>query len=294
MKIAIIGANGQLGSDCQAAFHEAGHEVVPLTHEEIDIADAGSVSSTCRGLQPDVIVNTAAMHNVDACETSPERAFAVNGIGARNLAAAARDLDCVLVHISTDYVFDGSKGEPYTEQDCPRPLNVYGNTKVSGEHFVQAVAPRHFVVRSSGLYGKAPCRAKGGLNFVRLMLKLARERGEVRVVTDEAVSPTYTHDLARQIVALADSDRYGIIHATSQGECSWYEFAQAIFELADAPVRLHPALSSEFPAKVPRPTYSVLANQHLQSHGLDLMPHWRESLQSYLEEIGELGASVPA
>lgn len=293
MKIAIIGANGQLGSDCCEAFHEAGHEVRPLTHDEIDIADADSVSSTCRGLQPDVVVNTAAMHNVDACETSPARAFAVNGIGARNLAEAARDLDCLLVHVSTDYVFDGSKGQPYTERDCPRPLNVYGNTKVSGEHFVQAIAARYFVVRSSGLYGKAPCRAKGGLNFVRLMLKLARERGEVKVVTDETVTPTYTRDLARQIVALAGSDRYGIVHATSQGECSWHEFAQAIFELADVPVRVHPALSSEFPAKVPRPTYSVLANQHLQSHNLDIMPHWKESLRSYLKEIGELSAPAP-
>lgn len=294
MKIAIIGANGQLGSDCCAAFHEAGHEVIPLTHDEIDIADADSVSSTHRKFNPGVVVNTAAMHNVDACETSPDRAFAVNGTGARNLAVAARELGCVLIHVSTDYVFNGSKGKPYTEQDCPHPLNVYGNTKVSGEHFIQAIAGRHFVVRSSGLYGKAPCRAKGGANFVRLMLKLARERGEVRVVTDEIVSPTYTYDLARQIAALVGGEHYGIVHATSQGECSWYEFAKAIFELADVPVRLRPALSSEFPAKVPRPTYSVLANQHLQSHGLDLMPHWKESLQSYLQEIGELGASIPA
>jgi len=292
VRVAIIGANGQLGSDCERAFAGAGHEVLPLTHADADIADAAQVNEVMRRLRPDVVVNTAAMHNVEACEAAPLEAFAANAVGARNLAAVARELDHVLVHVSTDYVFDGAKGAPYVESDLPRPLNVYGNSKVAGEHFVAAIAPRHFVVRTSGLYGRSACRAKGGLNFVRLMLKLARERGEVKVVTDEIVTPTFTLDLARQIVALTGTRAYGVVHATCQGECSWNEFAGTIFDLAGVDVRLNAALSAEFPAKVPRPSYSVLENRALQAAGVDVMPHWRDSLTSYLAEIGELSAPV--
>lgn len=294
MRVAIIGANGQLGSDCERAFAGDGHEVLPLTHADMDISHAAQVDEVMRRLRPDVVVNTAAMHNVEACEAAPLDAFAANAVGARNLASVARELDHVLVHVSTDYVFDGAKGAPYVESDLPRPLNVYGNSKVAGEHFVAATAPRHFVVRTSGLYGRSACRAKGGLNFVRLMLKLARERGEVKVVADEFVTPTYTLDLARQIVALAGTGAYGVVHATCQGECSWNEFAGAIFELAGVDVRLNAASSADFPAKVPRPTYSVLENRALQSAGIDVMPHWRESLTRYLAETGELSAPVAA
>jgi len=282
VKIAVIGANGQLGSDLVSAFQDNGDAVQGLTHADIEIADLPSVKRVLEGIQPQAIVNTAAMHHVENCEREPEKAFAANALGARNLAFVARDLDAVLMHVSTDYVFDGGKGSPYVEEDAPRPLNAYGITKLAGEHFVRATAPRHFVVRTSGLYGKNPCRAKGGLNFIEVMLKLAKERGEVRVVDSEVVSPTSTAELAQQMVRLSQSDSYGLYHATAEGSCSWYEFAREIFELTDTRVRLNAAGPNEFPAKVPRPKYSVLENKALKSHGLNIFKPWQEGLQKYL------------
>ncbi len=287
--VAVIGANGQLGHDVCRAFAEAGYAIAPFTHADLEITERAAVSAAFAQTRPAVIVNTAAMHNVEQCEADPARAFAVNGIGARNVALAATDIDATVLHVSTDYVFDGTKGSPYTERDCPRPLSVYGNTKLGGEYAVLAIGPRHAVVRSSGLYGSQPCRAKGGLNFVRLMLKLARERGEVRVVTDEIVTPTYTRDLAVQLVAIADAGVTGVVHATCQGSCSWHDFAAAVFELAGQPIRLLAARSADFPAKVARPAYSVLDNERLRAAGVDRMPPWRDSLRRYLTEIGEIG-----
>jgi len=282
MSIAVIGANGQLGSDLVAAFSNTGEAVRALTHADIEITDPSSVSSVFEQIQPQVIVNTAAMHHVENCEREPERAFAVNAIGAKNLAVEARRRGAVLMHVSTDYVFDGSKGSPYVEQDAPRPLNVYGITKVAGEYFVRSTTEKHFVIRSSGLYGHNPCRAKGGLNFIELMLKLAKERGEVRVVDGEFVTPTSTAELARQIVQLSRSESYGLYHATAEGGCSWFEFAQEIFALTDTPVRLKVAAPGEFPAKVPRPSYSVLENRALKSIGLNVFRPWQDALRDYL------------
>lgn len=233
-------------------------------------------------VRPELIINTAAMHHVEKCEADPARAFAVNGIGARNLAGFAAALDSVLVHISTDYVFDGKKGKPYVESDVPKPVNVYGNTKLSAELFVRTMAPRHFVLRVSALYGTNPCRAKGGLNFIELMLKLAKERDDLHVVNDEFVTPTATAEVAAQIVALSRSNAYGLYHATAEGSCSWYEFARAIFEKTGTTVNLKPAAPGEFPAKVPRPGYSVLENSSLKKLGLNVFTHWQEGLAKYL------------
>jgi dTDP-4-dehydrorhamnose reductase len=282
MKTVIIGANGQLGSDCVLAFQKAGHEVAGLTHQDIEIADETSVADKLTSLSPGLVINTSAMHNVDACEKSPLQAFAVNAVGARNLARLSNELGFVLIHISTDYVFDGIKNAPYLETDVPRPLNVYGNSKFAGEIFVQTIARRYFVVRVSAIYGANPCRAKGGNNFIKLMLKLARERGEVKVVDDELVSPTYTPDVANQLVRLSEAGAYGIIHSTANGSCSWYEFAEAIFRLTKTKVKLLRAAPGEFPMKVPRPKYSVLENSALKRLGIDDMPHWSESLREYL------------
>jgi dTDP-4-dehydrorhamnose reductase len=241
--------------------------------------------SKCLGLlQPQLVVNTAAMHHVERCEQEPEKAFAVNALGSRNLAMKARDLGGVLMHVSTDYVFDGSKGSPYEEQDAPCPLSVYGNSKLAGEYFVRTTAKKHFVLRTSALYGKSPCRAKGGLNFIELMLKLAKERGEVKVVDNEFVSPTATAEVAEQMVALSRSDAYGLYHATAEGSCSWYEFARQIFELTQTKVTLKAAGPNEFPAKVPRPRYSVLENRGLKSLGLNRFVPWDEGLHKYLEQ----------
>jgi len=254
MKISVIGGNGQLGTDVRSAFTGNGDEVASLTHLDIEISDLASVSQVFADIHPQVIVNTAAMHHVENCEREPDKALAVNALGPRNLAMIARDLGAVLMRVSTDYVFDGSIGSPYVEEDIPRPLNAYSISKLAGEHFVRATTPKYFVIRTSGLYGGSPCRAKGGLNFIELMLKLARERGEVRVVDSEVVSPTSTAELAQQIVQLSHADDYGLYHATAEGSCSWYEFAQEIFAATDTPVRLQVAGPNEFPAKVTRPT----------------------------------------
>ena len=189
-----------------------------------------------------------------------------------------------LIHISTDYVFDGTKTSPYHEEAPALPLNVYGNTKLSGEHFVRTLNPRHFVVRISAIYGENPCRAKGGLNFVELMLKLAKEREELRVVDDEFVSPTPTALIAQQLVVLNKSADYGLYHATSEGSCSWFEFASAIFELTKTKIRLERAQPGEFPIKTPRPKYSVLENAALKRKSLNIFTHWKEGLQQYLSQ----------
>jgi dTDP-4-dehydrorhamnose reductase len=287
MKIVVVGANGQLGQDVVAAFSENGDEVCPLTHSDVELAEPNSVGSMMRKLLPEIVVNTAAMHHVENCEREPEKAFAINGIGARNLATAAREVEAAVMHVSTDYVFDGAKGKPYVETDAPRPLNVYGNTKLSGEYFVQSSSEKHFVLRTSAIYGKHPCRAKGGLNFVELMLKLARERGKVRVVNTEFVSPTSTFDLARQIVALSRSTDYGLYHATAEGSCSWYEFAREIFILTRVPVNLEIAGPNEFPAKVARPLYSVLENFELKRRGLNTFRPWQIGLREYLSPAAD-------
>jgi len=291
MRVAVIGGNGQLGQDVAAAFRAEGDEVVSFTHQDLEIASRESVVQNLEQSRPEIVINTAAFHHVEKCEAEPERAFAVNAVGARNLAQVTRTLNATLFHISTDYVFDGLKRSGYTEQDVPLPLNVYGNSKLAGEYFVRAENPRHFVVRVSGLYGSHPCRAKGNLNFVETMLKLGRERDEVRVVSDEFVTPTPTVEVARQLVALSHASDYGLYHATAEGECSWYEFAKAIFELTGTRVRLEPARPGEFPAKVARPKYSVLENAALKRSSRNVFQHWKKGLEQYLARDGQPAAS---
>jgi len=282
MKIAVIGASGQLGSDVVEAFADNSDSVSPLNHDQIEVSNLESVKACLETVSPIVVVNTAAMHHVENCERDPAAAYAVNAVGVRNLAMVASALGATLIHISTDYVFDGNQAAPYVEDDAPLPLNVYGNSKLSGEYYARTISSKHFVLRTSALYGTHQCRAKGGRNFVDLMLELARTRGQVRVVNDEFVSPTPTRDLARQIVRLSRCDSYGLYHATAEGSCSWYEFARKIFELAGVKVRLEAAAPGEFPAKAPRPPYSVLENSRLKDIGLNLFHPWQVGLEQYL------------
>jgi dTDP-4-dehydrorhamnose reductase len=284
MRVAVVGANGQLGTDVLAEYQSAGTEASGLTHAEIDISSLESTRTALSRIRPAIIVNTAAMHHVENCEKEPLRAYEVNALGARNLSIVARELDAKLVHVSTDYVFDGSKKAPYVEGDPAAPLNVYGNTKLAGEAFIQGTAEKYFIVRASALYGKNPCRAKGGRNFVDLMLKLAGERDELRVVDDETVSPTSTAELAKQIAVLTQTEHYGLYHATSEGHCTWYEFARTIFEITNTKVNLRIAGPGEFPIKVPRPKYSVLENEKLKKHGLNSFGPWQDELTDYLSK----------
>jgi len=292
MKVAVVGANGQLGSDVVAAFADKGFDTMVLTHADVELASLESVADCLRGLNPDVVVNTAAMHHVENCELNPQQAYAVNALGTRHLALITAELGAQFIHVSTDYVFDGRKGSPYIEEDAPLPLNVYGNSKLAGEYFVRSLNPKHFVIRTSALYGKHPCRAKGGQNFVDLMLRLGRERGRVRVVDSEFVSPTSTSDVARQIVALSRSDAYGLYHATAEGSCSWYDFACEIFAVAGLEVSVEVASPTEFPAKVPRPHYSVLENSALKSASLNLFEPWQAGLHTYLDQPEKISVLV--
>lgn len=281
MNIVVIGANGQLGMDISHVLEADDVEVIRFTHDNMDIADPDAVRKELSTLNPEVVINTAAYHHVDKCEANPQLAFEVNALGARNLATVTRDLNTLLVHISTDYVFDGRKNQPYEEEDTALPLNVYGNTKLSGELFIQSIAERYQILRTSGLYGKNPCRAKGH-NFVELMLKLAGERDEIRVVNDEILTPTSTLEVARQIRTLIKKDVYGLFHATAEGECSWYEFARAIFQIKGIDINLQIADPSEFPVKTPRPKYSALENKKLKAAGCNGFKHWKDGLAEYL------------
>ncbi len=284
----VIGANGQLGADLLEVLQQQdpGCRTIGLTHDEIEISDAEAVTRALSQAQPDWVINTAAFHNVVRCEEQPDRAFAVNARGAWHLARTCAELGAGLVHVSTDYVFDGEQDQPYGEEDLPGPLNVYGVTKLAGEHLIRATLPRHLIVRSCGLYGVHPCRAKLGESFVDTMLRLARERGEVRVVDDQRVTPTCTLDLARQIAALLPTSLRGVVHATSGGECSWYDFAREIFSICGIDVRMARSRAADFGGPVKRPASSVLANRRLAEAGLDRMRPWQEALRDYLGRRG--------
>lgn len=281
MKILVLGANGQLGSDLVKAL--ADHELIPLTHANIEVTDEGQVQAALARYRPDVVINTAAFHQVDVCEKEVERAFRVNAFGPQLLALACREHDAALVHISTDYVFggDATRRTPYVESDCPAPINVYGLSKLAGEHFIRYLWPKHFIVRTSGLYGLAGSSGKGG-NFVEGRLKQTREGRPIRMVADQVLTPTYTVDLARAIRRLIETEHYGLYHITSAGQCSWYEFTAKILELAGLQVELTPQTTAESGAAARRPAYSVLENAALKAIGLDDMRPWEEALAEYL------------
>jgi dTDP-4-dehydrorhamnose reductase len=283
MRVVVIGSGGQLGTDLCAVY--AGAELTALDIDQLDVRDADACNRILDEAAPDLVINTAAAHNVPKCEEDPATAFAVNAAGARNLAIACNRCGARLVHISTDYVFGNGGHEPYVETDLPAPLNVYAASKLAGEHLVAAECANHQIFRGAALYGAAPCLAKGGMNFVRLMLHLAATRPEVKVVTDEITTPTYTRALAEQIRLAAEKGEPGLYHATCNGACSWYDFAQAIFEETGTKANLLPTTSAAFPSPVKRPSYSVLENKHLQDQSLDIMPHWRDGLRAYLKSI---------
>ena len=288
MKVLVTGASGQLGTDLCEVLRD--FELIPLTHKDIEINDMDSVKQAFNKYKPDIIVNTAAYVRVDDCEDEKEKAFKVNALGARNVAVVAQELGARLVHLSTDYVFGGedeSRTTPYTEFDTPVPLSIYGKSKLAGENLVRHFCLRHFIVRASGLFGVAGSSGKGG-NFIETMLRLARERDELKVVNDQVFSPTYTGDLARKIAQLMATEYYGIFHITNKGTCSWYKFTAEIVKLAGIKTPVVPITSDQYPQKARRPCYSVLDNSHLRLLGMDDMRHWQEALKDYLVARGHI------
>lgn len=289
-KIALIGANGQLGSDLVKILRQDSNiHLYPLVHSDIDITNEPMVRTVLDDIKPDIVINTAAYHRVDDCETSIDKAFLVNAIAQKKLAGYCSQQNQTLIYISTDYVFGLNKERktPYKETDVPGPLNTYAISKLAGEYFTRYICQKHFVIRSSGLFGAAGSSVKGG-NFVENILKLAREKGRVRVVNDQVITPTYTVDLAKQIHTLIKTENYGLYHATAQGACSWYTFAKEIFRLTKTRVTLNSVTTAEFPTPAKRPAYSVLANANLKNLNLYVMPDWRMGLKNYLIEKGHV------
>jgi dTDP-4-dehydrorhamnose reductase len=281
----LIGANGQLGSDLAKVLHARGHDLAPLTHADIEVTDQASIEAALDAHYPDLVMNMAAFHKVDLCEDQVEQTFAVNTFGVHQLALACRARDVALLHMSSDYVFGGeqTRNSPYIETDTPAPINAYGVSKLAGEQFVRYVLEQYYIFRVTGLYGVAGSSGKGG-NFVELMLRLAREGKDIRVVDDQRMTPTYTVDLAHQIAAAVETGQYGLYHATSQGDCTWYEFAAEIFRQSGLSPNLDRAKTGDFGEKATRPAYSVLENKALQQLDLDQMRPWQQALASYLQE----------
>ena len=270
-----------LGRDTVRVAEQSGHDVVGFTREELDITDAGAVDRALRSEQPQALINCAAWTNVDGAEENLDEATRVNGSGARNLAAATAAIGCKVVFPSTDYVFDGSKGEPYVESDQVNPLSAYGRSKLAGEGETSANNPLHFIVRASWLFGIS------GRNFVDTMLDLGRSQDEVVVVTDQVGCPTYTGHLAEGLVRLVEWDRYGVYHMAGGGECSWFDFAVEIFRQASVDCRVMSATTDMLARPAPRPPYSVLVSEREPTIHL---PDWQQGLADFLAERAETEA----
>jgi dTDP-4-dehydrorhamnose reductase len=275
VKVLVAGAAGMLGRDVVLAAGNAGHAVVGFGRTELDVADQAAVDRKLELERPDVVINCAAWTDVDGAEEAEEAAMEVNGAGAGNIAAAAAAVEASVVYVSTDYVFDGSKGAPYVETDQPAPLSAYGRTKLAGEEATAAANKRHFVVRSSWLFGI------GGSNFVETMLRLAEDHGEVLVVRDQVGSPTYTWHLAYGIVRLIEGVEFGIHHMAAEGRCSWYDFAREIFEQAHVECKVLSGTTEMLGRPAPRPAFSALTSQ--REHAIRL-PSWQDGLAGYLAQ----------
>jgi dTDP-4-dehydrorhamnose reductase len=281
LKILLIGANGQLGSDLSKTLSK--HQVTGTTHSIFDVTKPEQVVQQVQTLRPEVIINTAAFHKVDVCETEVLAAFQVNAVGVKNLCLAARAVEATLVHFSTDYVFEGNLRRPLTEQDETNPVNAYGVSKLAGEKIIRYLWEESFVIRTCGLYGHAGSSGKGG-NFVETMLQKAKANDPIRVVNDQVLTPTSTRELARKVAELIQTKQYGLYHVTSQGACSWYEFAATIFEIAGIKANLSPTTSAEFKSPAKRPAFSVLENAHLSKWGMDDLKSWQDALLQYVSE----------
>jgi dTDP-4-dehydrorhamnose reductase len=280
--ILVTGAEGQLGSELVKILSND-YRIIPVDQIDFDITNFKRTMAFVSNVRPNIIIHTAAFTDVDGAEFEQDKAFNVNGIGTKNVAVVAKKIDARLFYISTDYVFDGAKEEPYLETDEPNPINIYGKSKLLGENFVKEELHKFFIIRTAWLYGI------GGKNFVKTMLNLAREGRELQVVNDQHGTPTYAVDLARQIKKLLHTELYGVYHSTSQGSCTWYEFALEIFKNPNTqglkPITIRPVLTSEFPRPARRPKNSVLENYMLKLQGLDIMPPWKESLGNFLNEL---------
>ncbi|MCI9976929.1 dTDP-4-dehydrorhamnose reductase [Clostridioides difficile] len=283
MKILITGSNGQLGKELvnqlksiNQSTNQLKYTILATTRDDLDISNQISVDDFILYNKPDVVINCAAYTKVDACEDNVEISYKINALGARNLAIASEKINAKLVHISTDYVFNGFSKYPYMEDNKTEPKSVYGKSKLMGEKFVEQFSHRYFILRTAWLYGD-------GNNFVKTMIRLSKENKEINVVDDQFGSPTSTVDLAKVIINIMETEHYGVYHATCKGECSWYDFAKKIFELKNIDIKVNQIKSKDFKCKAQRPTYSVLDNFMLKLIGLNSFRKWEESIEEYLK-----------
>lgn len=276
-KVLVTGSNGQLGIDIVKHFKEKGYETYGFSREKMDITDLDSVQNVFSRVKPEIVIHCAAFTKVDLAETNVDQAFLVNAVGTRNVSVEAQKYNAKLVYVSTDYVFNGDGKESYNEFDETSPLGVYGKSKLAGENFVKSLTSKYFVVRTSWVYGAE------GNNFVKTMIKLAENNSEIKVVDDQVGCPTYTVDLAKQIELLVQTEKYGTYHISNSGNCSWYEFAKAIFKRMEKPVNVLPVSTSEFPRPAKRPSYSVFDHMALRLNGFPKVRPWEEALEEYMK-----------
>jgi dTDP-4-dehydrorhamnose reductase len=291
MKILITGAKGQLGSQIiniiKKGSSEIGEisddvknaEIIGIDVQELDITDITATKAYIKEVKPDVVINPAAYTNVDGCETNEDLAFKVNSLGARNLAIACEEIGAKLIHISTDYVFNGIGVKPFKEYDEVGPQSVYGTTKLMGEEFVKQFCSKYFIVRTAWLYGY------NGNNFVYTIMKAAKERGALQVVDDQRGNPTNAEDLAHHILKLATTEEYGVYHCTGEGECSWYDFASKIVEFAGIDATVSPCTSEEYKRPAKRPAYSSLDNMMLRCTVGNEMRQWEDALKVFINNV---------
>lgn len=283
-RVVIIGSTGQFGHDLVEVLRGTDRfEVIALDHRQIECTDWPSVRAALAPIKARAVINSAAFVRVDDCETQAQEAFAVNAIGALNVARATAEGGAKCLYISTDYVFDGNKTSPYVESDATVPINVYGASKLAGEHLVRQAAPDWLIVRVASLFGKTGARGKGG-NFIETILAKARKGEPLKVVDDILISPTYARDAAQAIAQLIAADGGGIIHAANESACTWFEFAKTALELCQLTTPIEAVPSSRFPTPARRAKNSALASARLMPEFKLAMPHWRDALRAYLVE----------
>ena len=279
MKVLVTGVKGQLGYDVVNELTKRGHVAIGTDIEEMDITDANSVDSVIKENAPDAVIHCAAYTAVDAAEDNVELCRKINAEGTQNIANVCKELDIKMTYISTDYVFDGQGERAWEPEDERMPLNVYGQTKYEGELAVQNTLEKYFIVRIAWVFGV------NGKNFIKTMLNLGKTRDSLTVVNDQFGSPTYTYDLAKLLVDMIETDKYGIYHATNEGICNWYEFACEIFKQAGMNVKVSPVSAAEYPAKAKRPSNSRMSKEKLTENGFEKLPTWQDALSRYLKEI---------
>ena len=285
MEILIIGCNGQLGSEMVSQCEKENHSVKGIDFPEIDISNYSKTEKKIIRLKPEIIINCAAYTSVDLCETNQKEAFSVNSKGIENIASSAKTIDAKVIHISTDYVFDGLKKSPYVESDIANPQTIYGKSKLEGEGRLSDTMEKYFIFRIAWLYGIK------GSNFVKTIYKSAlvnsKKNLPLKVVDDQFGSPTYTQDVCKQIISVIKTDNYGLFHCTNEGRCSWFEFANHIVKLFKIPIEVIPCSTEEFPRLAKRPHNSVLENQRLKSLNMNIMGFWKTAFNHFFEISNE-------